>query len=611
MDKFERIKLVIWDLDDTFWKGTFSEERVEIIENNCRLVKKLTERGIINSICSKNDEEPIKEYLAQIELLEYFVFVSVNWEPKGKRISNMLKNMGLRAENVLFIDDNEANLREAEYYNAGIMTATPDIISELVTQIDNIGKEDLLKTRLQQYKLLEKKIEERETFSSNDEFLKESDIRIAIIKNCNDVKERLYEMIHRTNQLNFTKNRIPMEELEKLLSSAEYESGYIKAADKFGEYGIVGFYCMNLEEKKLEHFLFSCRTMGMGIEQCVYELLGCPQLVIVPPVSGEVSKNAKKIDYITVVEDIREQTKKDGSCKILLKGPCDLEILASYLKKSGDIDTEFNFVDEKGQQTDYYNHFVQIRNAQTMGQNEVMKLVQKYGFLSEAAFKTEIFSGMYDVICLSVLMDSTLGVYRNKVNDLLIPYGLYSKSLVEPAFWNEYAEKKVMTARSEISHEQLQLFSDEYEKIDYTAEVFGDNLEWVINKILEKNKNTKVILLLLSELPYTVQMKNNEALIGKEKIHVSFNEEMIRRFNSNDSVRFIHVNEMIRTQEDYFDNINHYSKLVYYKMAQEFTNILNEWNIDNIQMTSKWKAVIDNIIRMYVKIKFRLLKDRI
>ena len=27
---FEKIKLIIWDLDDTFWKGIVSEEEVQI-----------------------------------------------------------------------------------------------------------------------------------------------------------------------------------------------------------------------------------------------------------------------------------------------------------------------------------------------------------------------------------------------------------------------------------------------------------------------------------------------------------------------------------------------------------------------------------------------------
>ena len=49
----EKIKLVIWDLDDTFWNGVLSEDKVTFNERNIEIVKTLTDRGIVNSICSK------------------------------------------------------------------------------------------------------------------------------------------------------------------------------------------------------------------------------------------------------------------------------------------------------------------------------------------------------------------------------------------------------------------------------------------------------------------------------------------------------------------------------------------------------------------------------
>ena len=60
----EKIKLVIWDLDETFWEGTISEnagKSINIPERNINIVKELTNRGIINSICSKNDYDTVRE----------------------------------------------------------------------------------------------------------------------------------------------------------------------------------------------------------------------------------------------------------------------------------------------------------------------------------------------------------------------------------------------------------------------------------------------------------------------------------------------------------------------------------------------------------------------
>ena len=93
MYEFEKIKLVIWDLDETFWQGTVTEGNIIVPENNVKLIKRLTDIGIVNSICSKNDAENVKTRLEEMGLWEYFVFPSVNWEPKGQRIKTLISDM--------------------------------------------------------------------------------------------------------------------------------------------------------------------------------------------------------------------------------------------------------------------------------------------------------------------------------------------------------------------------------------------------------------------------------------------------------------------------------------------------------------------------------------
>ena len=179
-ESINKIKLIIWDLDDTFWSGTLSDNDYSItpVEKNIILVKKLTDRGIISSICSKNDEEQAKKKLQELAIYDYFVFNSINWNPKGYRIKNTLSSMALRPQNVLFIDDNNTNLAEVEYVLPEIMVATPDILTQLYNMVDSIGKDDRNHTRLQQYKLLETKKKDAAKFKSNEDFLRQSNIRI-------------------------------------------------------------------------------------------------------------------------------------------------------------------------------------------------------------------------------------------------------------------------------------------------------------------------------------------------------------------------------------------------------------------------------------------------
>src|SRR5205814_6130748 len=119
----EPVRLVIWDLDETFWKGTLTEGGITFSPENRDVVIALTERGIISTICSKNDLEPVRDILKQHDVWDYFVFPSVNWEPKGPRLQALIEAIQLRAETVMLIDDNPMNRNEALFFVPGIQVA--------------------------------------------------------------------------------------------------------------------------------------------------------------------------------------------------------------------------------------------------------------------------------------------------------------------------------------------------------------------------------------------------------------------------------------------------------------------------------------------------------
>ena len=85
-----QVKLVIWDLDETFWKGTLSEGPVTIIAENMELVRTLVQRGIMCSISSKNDLEPAKVELERAGIWDHFIFPVINWNPKGENIKDII-----------------------------------------------------------------------------------------------------------------------------------------------------------------------------------------------------------------------------------------------------------------------------------------------------------------------------------------------------------------------------------------------------------------------------------------------------------------------------------------------------------------------------------------
>ena len=71
--------------------GTFAEGEVSVREPYFRLIKKLNSRGIVSSICSKNDEAPILDFLRKLGVEGDFVFPSISYESKapGSKASSL------------------------------------------------------------------------------------------------------------------------------------------------------------------------------------------------------------------------------------------------------------------------------------------------------------------------------------------------------------------------------------------------------------------------------------------------------------------------------------------------------------------------------------------
>ena len=109
---FSKVKLVIWDLDETFWQGILSEHTVSVIPANLQLLRDMTDSGVVNSICSKNDASQVEAFLKEWDIWDLFVFPSINWSPKGDRVRQIISEMNLRSANVLFLDDSRINLEE-------------------------------------------------------------------------------------------------------------------------------------------------------------------------------------------------------------------------------------------------------------------------------------------------------------------------------------------------------------------------------------------------------------------------------------------------------------------------------------------------------------------
>ncbi|HVT63367.1 MAG TPA: hydrolase, partial [Legionellaceae bacterium] len=322
------VKLIIWDLDDALWHGTLADHD-EVILNQAVVekIQFLLNRGIMHSICSKNDSIEAETMLKKFGIYDLFIFPMIAFEDKGLRVKEIIKRTQLREQNVLFVDDNPFVLKEVAFHNPKIMT---QLIDEFLQEdISTWGKNDSKRERLSQYKILEAKEKNKIIFleKTNDEqaFLKECMIEIQLIPlkmEDNDI-ERVIELVNRSNQMNFTKSRIPYDYLFTLFELKNGINFKIHVKDKYGDYGIGGYIC--ILNNTLVHFVFSCRLLGMCVEARVYQWIQTHYPAIKTSFHRSVLKNIDaNLDFITITITPCLQSSKPlhHDKKILLRGPC-------------------------------------------------------------------------------------------------------------------------------------------------------------------------------------------------------------------------------------------------------------------------------------------------
>lgn len=594
------IKLIIWDLDETFWSGTLSEGGARIPEEHFRLIKDLTDCGIINSICSKNEFDPTKKALQDAGVWDLFVFPSINWDSKGPQIKDKLDKMALRPVNVLFLDDNLSNLGEAKHYLPEIQTGGPEVIPDLIRQVASLEKKDLKHKRLAQYKVLETKDEASKSFASSEDFLYDSHIQVEVHEDCLNQIGRIHELLLRSNQLNYTKNRISIEELESILSNPEYKCGYVTVKDRFGDYGIVGFYAK--KDNRLEHFLFSCRTMGQKIEQWVYAQLGFPELEVVGVVRTQLNKTECP-GWINQPEaEVAEETRPVDEalpCRILMKGPCDLSHSLVYIKGSDQIDTEFTYVSNaEGQIIDAHNHSVHIEGLHTYSDQEKEEIVRDCLFVDPAMLLGSFFTKRYDLIILSTLIESTYQIYRKKGTDLRVVFG--GLDLTDSEQWDRYIDGRTYTGGNKFTKEYLQSFSEKYECLGLTTpEMYVSFLQNCLNWLPEE---TSLCLILGATQLFDGQEDVKER-------HLLLNTAVKAFAENHPRIKFVEIDDCISDPSDFAGEINHFSSKVYFEIAQRIIKVIQSVTGTKLESYSSKMVVVDNLTLKVRKMLKRLLSQ--
>lgn len=283
-EPLNKVKCLIWDLDNTVWDGTILEQNLNEIQIKNGLIsvlKEMEDRGIVNAIASKNNKEEGLKALKHFGIEKFFLFPKISWNPKSQSVLEIASEMNISLDNLAFIDDSKFELEEVKMNFPQVRTYDASQYLSL-TQFPEF-KADLNTLGNKRKSYYQNESRRKSTFQSFGDnyisFLKHCDIKLSIHPLDAKYFERVYELTQRTNQMNFSGRRYQKNDIEELLNEKHLDSYVLDCEDKFGKYGIIGFAIIDSASNTIKDLMFSCRIQSKRIEHaflsfCLKKYLG-------------------------------------------------------------------------------------------------------------------------------------------------------------------------------------------------------------------------------------------------------------------------------------------------------------------------------------------------
>ncbi|MCX7920665.1 MAG: HAD-IIIC family phosphatase [Clostridia bacterium] len=269
--KERKIKCVVWDLDNTLWDGVLLEDQnVCLRENIVHIIKTLDERGILQSVASRNEHSLAMKKLEEIGLAEYFLYPQIHWNAKSTSIKTVAQCINIGIDTLAFIDDQPFEREEVSFSLPEVLCIDAEDLSTILDMPEMNPRfitEDSKIRRKMYISDIERNKTEESFQGSQDEFMSSLGMILSISPVSQDDLQRAEELTVRTHQLNTTGYTYSYEELEAISKSPDHKLLIVSLEDKYGTYGKIGLIMIECKESiwSIKLLLMSCRVMSRGI----------------------------------------------------------------------------------------------------------------------------------------------------------------------------------------------------------------------------------------------------------------------------------------------------------------------------------------------------------
>lgn len=292
-------RCLVLDLDNTLWSGIIGDDGLDGIRlgqgdpvGEAHLAVQhyalaLYHRGVVLAVCSKNEEgtarQVFREHPDMILREEHIAVFQANWSDKASNIRAIAQELSLGLSSFVFLDDNPAERAAVRQHLPEVAVPELPEDSSFYTRVlaaagyfEAIGfsAEDAARTAF--YRDNARRVQLQEASDDLDSYLASLDMEIHFAPFDSVGRERIVQLINKSNQFNLTTRRYTVVEVDAMIKDPAHATLQVRLKDRFGDNGMISTIVLREDPLsgapdtwQIDLWLMSCRVLGRRVEDAV------------------------------------------------------------------------------------------------------------------------------------------------------------------------------------------------------------------------------------------------------------------------------------------------------------------------------------------------------
>ena len=315
-------KALIFDCDNTLWKGILGEDGFDNIKMSAvtndgaiyseiqSMAMDLNSQGVLIGLCSKNNPGDVNEVIKShpdMQLRdEHITIKKINWSNKASNLKEVSRELNIGLDSLVIVDDSsfEVNLIREQLPEVTVLQVPeklyeyPALLRENMGLFYNLSFTAEDKKKVKMYKQQVKRESVKRKFIDIEDYLSSLELKITIFQNDESIIPRISQMSQKTNQFNLTTKRYTEGDIRKFIDDPNSNVYAFSVADKFGESGLTGLCIVaasgETELAEIDTLLMSCRIIGRNIEYAFMDfVIGKMKEKKISKIKAKYTKTAK------------------------------------------------------------------------------------------------------------------------------------------------------------------------------------------------------------------------------------------------------------------------------------------------------------------------------